>query len=81
MDSACAAPSALTSGQTLIFGSSLARRGGGGARRTARWPREELGSVDHALDLLDDGRGAALAVVGEPGIGKTRLLSELAVRR
>ena len=41
---------------------------------------EELGSVDHALDLLDDGHGAALAVVGEPGIGKTRLLSELAGR-
>ena len=36
--------------------------------------------MDHALDLLDDGRGAALAVVGEPGIGKTRLLSELAAR-
>ena len=67
-------------GQTLIFGSSLA---GGevvvlGEQLVGRgW---ELGSVDHALDLLDDGRGAALAVVGEPGIGKTRLLSELAVR-
>ena len=41
---------------------------------------EELGSVDRALDLLDAGRGAALAVVGEPGIGKTRLLGELAAR-
>jgi DNA-binding CsgD family transcriptional regulator len=41
---------------------------------------EELASVDHALDVLDGGRGAALAVVGEPGIGKTRLLRELAVR-
>ena len=41
---------------------------------------EELGSVDQALDLLDEGQGAALAVVGEPGIGKTRLLSELAAR-
>ena len=36
--------------------------------------------MDRALDLLDEGRGAALAVVGEPGIGKTRLLSELAAR-
>ena len=41
---------------------------------------EELASVDRALDVLDGGQGAALAVVGEPGIGKTRLLSELAVR-
>ena len=41
---------------------------------------EELGFVDQALDLLDDGHGTALAVVGEPGIGKTRLLSELAAR-
>ena len=36
--------------------------------------------MDRALDVLDDGRGAALAVVGEPGIGKTRLLGELAIR-
>ena len=36
--------------------------------------------MDHALDLLHDGHGTGLAVVGEPGIGKTRLLSELAAR-
>ena len=36
--------------------------------------------MDQALDLLHDGQGTALAVVGEPGIGKTRLLSELAAR-
>jgi predicted ATPase len=41
---------------------------------------EELGCVDQALDLLGEGQGTALAVVGEPGIGKTRLLSELAAR-
>ena len=41
---------------------------------------EELGCVDQALDLLDEGQGAALAVVGEPGVGKTRLLGELAAR-
>ena len=41
---------------------------------------EELGSLDRALDELDRGRAAALELVGEPGIGKTRLLAELAAR-
>jgi ATP/maltotriose-dependent transcriptional regulator MalT len=35
---------------------------------------------DDALAELDSGRSAALALVGEPGIGKTRLLVELAAR-
>jgi ATP/maltotriose-dependent transcriptional regulator MalT len=41
---------------------------------------EELGSLDHALSELDQGRPAALELVGEPGIGKTRLLAELTAR-
>ena len=41
---------------------------------------EELLSVDHALTRLDQGESAALEVRGEPGIGKTRLLAELAAR-
>src|SRR5262245_30890170 len=41
---------------------------------------EELGSLDGLLDRLDDGHSAALELVGEPGIGKTRLVSELAAR-
>jgi len=41
---------------------------------------DELGSVDLALAELDRGEPAALALVGEPGIGKTRMLSELAAR-
>ena len=41
---------------------------------------EELGSVDHSLSELDRGRSAALQLAGEPGIGKTRLLVELADR-
>ena len=41
---------------------------------------EELGSLDSALELLDDGQGGALAIVGEPGTGKTRLLSEMVDR-
>src|SRR5512132_2251566 len=41
---------------------------------------DELGSLDQFLDELDHGRPCALELVGEPGIGKTRLLSELAFR-
>src|SRR3954466_2346245 len=51
----------------------------------------ELGSVDRLLaevgegrsvgvELVGGGRSVALELVGEPGIGKTRLLSELASR-
>ena len=41
---------------------------------------EELGALDRLLEDLDRGGSAAVAVVGEPGIGKTRLLAELAAR-
>src|SRR5215217_6354326 len=41
---------------------------------------EELGSFDHLLAGLDRRESAAIALVGEPGIGKTRLLAELARR-
>ena len=41
---------------------------------------ETCGVFDDALSQLDRGRSAALALVGEPGIGKTRLLVELADR-
>ena len=40
----------------------------------------ELDSIDRALGELDRGEPAALALVGEPGIGKTRLLAEVATR-
>jgi DNA-binding NarL/FixJ family response regulator len=40
----------------------------------------ELGAIDRALAELKRGRSAALELVGEPGIGKTRLLAELAAR-
>src|SRR4051794_30674247 len=39
---------------------------------------EELGTLKQALAEADAGRAAAVALVGEPGIGKTRLLAELA---
>jgi DNA-binding CsgD family transcriptional regulator/tetratricopeptide (TPR) repeat protein len=41
---------------------------------------ETCGVFDDALVELDRGQSAALALVGEPGIGKTRLLAELAAR-
>jgi DNA-binding CsgD family transcriptional regulator/tetratricopeptide (TPR) repeat protein len=41
---------------------------------------DELGSLERILDELDRGRSSALALVGEPGIGKTRLLAELGTR-
>ena len=40
----------------------------------------ELARLERGLDALDEGLGAALAIEGEPGIGKTRLLAELAAR-
>jgi ATP/maltotriose-dependent transcriptional regulator MalT len=41
---------------------------------------EELGSLDRALAELDLGRSIAILLVGEPGIGKTRLLTEFGAR-
>jgi predicted ATPase len=41
---------------------------------------EELGVLGRVLAGLDYGRAAAIELVGEPGIGKTRLLRELAAR-
>ena len=40
----------------------------------------ELGSLDDALEGLVRGRSQVLALAGEAGIGKTRLLGELAAR-
>jgi ATP/maltotriose-dependent transcriptional regulator MalT len=41
---------------------------------------EQLDLIDSVLAQLDEGRCAGVEVVGEPGIGKTRLLAELAER-
>jgi ATP/maltotriose-dependent transcriptional regulator MalT len=41
---------------------------------------EELGSLDRLLDELDRCHPGAIVLAGEPGIGKTRLLRELAAR-
>ncbi len=42
--------------------------------------RSELAAVDETLDGLRSGRARWLVVSGEPGIGKTRLLGQLAER-
>ena len=41
---------------------------------------DELESLERLLDELERGPPAAIELVGEPGIGKTRLLGELASR-
>ena len=41
---------------------------------------DELGSFDRLLEELDRGGSSAVVLVGEPGIGKTRLLAELAAQ-
>jgi DNA-binding NarL/FixJ family response regulator len=41
---------------------------------------DELGSLERILDELDRGHRGAVELAGEPGIGKTRLLKELAAR-
>jgi DNA-binding CsgD family transcriptional regulator len=41
---------------------------------------DELELLEQLLDEVDRGRSGAVELVGEPGIGKTRLLGELAAR-
>jgi class 3 adenylate cyclase/tetratricopeptide (TPR) repeat protein len=41
---------------------------------------EELTSLDRAMDALEEGRGGVLTLVGETGMGKSRLVAELAGR-
>jgi DNA-binding CsgD family transcriptional regulator len=41
---------------------------------------EEIGTLDDVLAAIDGGGPLAVEIVGEPGIGKTRLLAELAHR-
>jgi class 3 adenylate cyclase len=41
---------------------------------------EELASLESALDALEKGQGGVLTLVGETGMGKTRLIAELARR-
>jgi class 3 adenylate cyclase/predicted ATPase len=47
-------------------------------RRLSRFVgrERELAVLQHGLDRADEGRGAVICLVGEPGIGKSRLLDE-----
>jgi len=42
---------------------------------------EEVAVLDELLDELAEGRGAIVAITGEPGIGKSRLVAEARSRR
>jgi predicted ATPase len=42
--------------------------------------RAELGMIERALCAVEDGAGRVVQLAGEPGIGKTRLLSELCTK-
>jgi ABC-type oligopeptide transport system substrate-binding subunit/class 3 adenylate cyclase len=37
----------------------------------------ELSVIDHAIEGLVDGRGTIVSIIGEPGIGKSRLVAEV----
>ena len=57
-----------------------ARRDGLSARATRRTTRRARRLRPDCSRALDGGSPAAVTIVGEPGIGKTRLLAELAAR-
>ena len=54
--------------------------GSGGAGDSLVGRQRELAVLDACLDALSAGSCQVVVVVGEPGIGKTRLLSELGLR-
>src|SRR5688572_7261222 len=79
MHPTCRPTSPMTSGEhPEIFG--------GGPEEVTRMPNtligrsEEVLAIDRTLSGLGRGGSAAIEVAGEPGIGKTRLLAELATR-
>ncbi len=57
------------------------REGGTGRPTTSLVGRDfELAVLDRVLDDLVDGRGSIVSIIGEPGIGKSRLIAEVASR-
>src|SRR5436190_1691520 len=90
MRRACRGPAARSSGQhpdpaplTLRFRDpdlSCSRRDVGAQTDQLVGRAGELDSLARALAELDQGRSVATLLVGEPGIGKTRLLAEFGAR-
>ena len=86
MSRVCGAGVSATSGETLICTLSFSRqRGRAYPRGEGRWAmalateqlvgrHEELEVLDGATAALERGDFGAIEIVGEPGIGKTRLL-------
>jgi hypothetical protein len=55
-------------------------RGAGASGRVLVGRRAELAALDHLLDEVSVGQPGFALITGEPGIGKTRLAEEMAVR-
>ena len=79
-----AASSPLTCVAEAVDGGRPATPPGGPRERACRSAcrtRRRACSLERALDELDQGRSAAVELLGEPGIGKTRLLASSAHAR
>ena len=61
-----------------LLGMGDGHRAGGRAESTLVGRRWEMSAVDGLLDRAIDGHGAVVGVVGSPGIGKSRLVREVA---
>jgi len=62
-----------------LLGMEEQRRGVGRAESNLVGRRWEMSTVEGLLDRAIDGHGAVVGVVGSPGIGKSRLVREVAV--
>ena len=62
-----------------LLGIGERHRAGGRAESTLVGRRWEMAAVEALLDRAIDGHGAVVAMVGPPGIGKSRLVREVAV--
>ena len=62
----------------LLLGIGEKRRGVGRAESTLVGRRWEMSAVDDLLQRAIEGHGAVVGVVGPPGIGKSRLVREVA---
>src|ERR1700712_3304221 len=68
----------------MTYPSSASQRaghqGGSVSLPPARGRASELSVIDHLVSRLLSGHGSALLIEGPPGIGKSRLLAEVALR-